>query len=160
MTKRILKFSAEIYQTGINWCVDVPKEITNELIIEKGRVNIKGTINHFGFTKTLMPVKNSFHRLYVNKEMMVGGKTALGQVAFFKIEQDFDKVVKQYSIPDLLNQYLKECNLTTDFDCLTHSRKRAILKYISQLKSKESIIRNIEKLIIQLKNKEKNIRVP
>ncbi len=154
------EFSAKIYQTGINWCVDVPREISNALIIEKGRINIKGQINDFSFTKTLMPVKNSFHRLFVNKEMMLGGKTALGQVAFFEIQQDYEKVVKQYPVPDLLSQHLKENKLSTDFDCLTNSKKRAILKYLNQLKNKESIVRNIEKLIVQLKNKEKNVRVP
>lgn len=160
MRKNKLQFSAKIYQIGMNWCVDVPQEITHELIIDNGRINIKGKINEFSFIKTLMPVKNSFHRLYVNREMMIGGKTALGQVAFFKIQQDCDKVVKQYAIPDLLSQYLYENNLTTDFEDLTHSKKRAILKYISQLKSTESLVRNIEKLIVQLQNKEKNIRVP
>ena len=98
-TKDKFKFSARIYQTGINWCVDVPSEITNSLIIEKGRINIKGKINEFSFTKTLMPVKNSANRLYINKEMMLGGKTALDKVAVFDIQQDYDKVVKQYPLP-------------------------------------------------------------
>lgn len=160
MTDIIFKFSAKIYQIGINWCVDVPKYITNDLVIEKGKINIKGKIKNFSFKKTLMPVKNSCHILYVNKKMMIGGETALGQVALFEIQQDFDKLVKQYSIPDLLNQYLTEYNLSKEFDRLTHSRKRAILKYISQLKNEESILRNIDKLIVQLKNKEKNIKVP
>lgn len=38
-----------------------------------------------------MPVKNSTHRLFVNKAMMVGGKTVLGKVATFEIEQDYNK---------------------------------------------------------------------
>lgn len=137
------KFSAKIYQTGINWCVDVPREITSALIIDKGRINIKGKINDFSFSKTLMPVKNSFHRLFVNKEMMIGGKTALGQVACFEIRQDYEKVVKQYPVPDLLSKYLEQNNLQNDFDCLSNSNRRAILKYLYQLKNRESVVRNI-----------------
>lgn len=154
------KFSAKIYLTRINWCVDVPAEITNDLIIDKGRINIKGKINGFSFTKTLMPVKNSAHRLFVNKEMMLGGKTALEKVAIFEIQQDNEKVVKQYPIPNLLSQYLDKNNLLTDFNNLTNSRKRAILKYMSYIKKEDTLVKNIEKLITQLKDKEKNIRIP
>ena len=105
-------FLARIYQTGINWCVDVPSEITNALIIDKGRIHIKGKINEFSFLKTLMPVKNSSHRLFVNKKMMLGGKTALGEVAVFEIQQDQDRVVKQYPVPNLLSQYLTKNKLS------------------------------------------------
>lgn len=154
------KFSAKIYQTGINWCVDVPFKITNCLIIEKGRINIKGEINSFVFTKTLMPVKNSTHRLFVNKTMMDGGKTALGEVAIFEIEQVYNKEVKEYTIPRLLTEHLVQSNLMTDFHNLTASKRRAILKYFSYIKTEETLMKNIDKLIIQLKNKEKNVRIP
>ena len=40
------KFSVKTYQTGINWCVDVPTEITNAHIIDKERINIKGEIKY------------------------------------------------------------------------------------------------------------------
>lgn len=99
-------FKAEIYQTGINWCVDVPTEITDQLDSEKGRINIKGQINGFEFTTTLMPVKNALHKLFVNKGMMKGGETALGQVATFKIEQDTEKISKDYPTPTILTKEL------------------------------------------------------
>jgi len=105
------KFDAEIYKIGINWCVDVPKEITNQLVAENGRINIKGQINGFNFTKTLMPVKNAMHRLFVNQTMMKGGKTALAQVATFIIEQDTEKIVKEYPAPMALTEQLKKNKL-------------------------------------------------
>lgn len=153
-------FKAKIYQTGMNWCVDVPTEITKLLTAEKGRINIKGQINGFDFTKTLMPVKNGPHRLFVNQAMMKGGKTALGQVATFKIEQDAERAVKEYPMPLILTEQLKKHQLTTAFDNLTASRKRGILKYLNYVKAEETLLKNIDKLIIQLKNKEKNIRIP
>ena len=153
-------FKAKIYQTGINWGVDVPTEITELLTAEKGRINIKGQINGFDFTKTLMPVKNSMHRLFVNQAMMKGGKTALGQVAVFKIEQGNEKTVKEYPTPLILTEQLKKYQLTTAFDNLTTSRKKDILKYLNYVKTEETLLKNIDKLITQLKNKEKNIRIP
>ncbi len=153
-------FKAKIYQTGINWCVDVPTDITELLTAEKGRINIKGQINGFDFTKTLMPVKNELHRLFVNQAMMKGGKTALGQVATFKIEHDTEKIVKEYPTPLILIEQLKKHQLTTAFDNLTASRKKDILKYLSYVKTEETLLKNIDKLIAQLKNKEKNVRIP
>jgi hypothetical protein len=153
------KFSAKIYKIGINWCVNVPFEISNCLIIKQGQIDIKGNINGFAFTKTLMPVKKSTHRLFVNKAMMIGGETALGKVAIFKIEQDHNKEIKEYPIPNLLTEYLVRGNLVTDFDNLTASKRKAILKYFSFIKTEETLIRNVEKLIIQLANKEKNVRI-
>ena len=154
------EFSAKIYKIGINWCVDVPDEIRNCLIIKKGKSDIKGNINGFAFTKTLMPVKNSEHRLFVNKAMMTGGQTALGRVAIFRIEQDYNKEIKEYLMPNLLTECLINNSLMKDFDKLTISKKRAILKYFSFIKTEETLVRNINKLLMQLKNKEKNIRVP
>ena len=153
-------FKAKIYKTGINWCVDVPTEITEQLTSEKGRISIKGKIDKFAFTKTLMPVKNAPYRLFVNQAMMKGGKTALGKTVTFEIEQDTEKVGKQYPIPKLLVEQLDRHQLMADFDNLTASKKKDILKYLSYVKTEETLLKNIGKLIIQLKNKEKNVRIP
>lgn len=154
------RFNAKIYKTGINWCVDVPSTITDQLVIKKGYIHIKGTINHFAFVKTLVPVKNSVYRLFVNSAMMKGGKTALGEVAHFMIEQDSEKVRKEYPMPRLLVEILDNNGLTEAFENLTPSRKKDILKYLSYLKTKETLNKNIDKLIVQLKTKGKNVRIP
>ncbi|MFA8436531.1 MAG: DUF1905 domain-containing protein [Marinifilaceae bacterium] len=154
------EFSARIYRTGINWCVDVPGTITNLLIAERGRIRIKGQINGFDFTKTLMPVKNSAHRLFVNQVMMKGGKTALGEVATFVIEQDYNREVKVYPMPELLVGQLEKYELTADFNNLTPSRRKSILKYLSYIKTEATLLRNINKLVVQLRTKEKNVRIP
>lgn len=101
-------FKAKIYKIGINWCVDVPTKITELLTAEKGRINIKGQINGFEFSKTLMPVKNEPHRLFVNQAMMKGGKTTLGETATFEIEQDSEKADKEYPTPLMLTEQLKK----------------------------------------------------
>ena len=153
-------FKSKIYKTGINWCVDVPVKITDKLVSEKGRFNIKGQINGFAFTKTLVPVKNSPYRLFVNQAMMKGGKTSLGQIAAFEVEEDREKVSKEYPIPKALSNQLKHHKLVKEFDCLTASRKKDILKYLNYIKTEETLLKNINKLINQLSNKEKNVRIP
>ncbi|TRX48060.1 DUF1905 domain-containing protein [Fulvivirga sp. M361] len=154
------KFQAKIYKVGINWCVDVPAEITHQMTSEKGHIKIKGTINDFRFAKNLVPVKNKPYRLFVNSIMMKAGKTALDQTASFNIEVDTHKDIKEYPMPALLREKLEKENLRDDFNSLTGSRKKDILKYLSYIKKEETLLKNIDKLIRQIKNKEKNVRIP
>jgi hypothetical protein len=153
-------FKAKIYKTGINWAVDVPSEITTQLRAEKGYIRIKGRINDFDFIQTLVPVKNSLYRLFVNLIMMKGGNTALGEVASFAIEQNEVELVKMYAMPTLLSNILEQEKLNDDFNSLSEARKKDILKYLSFIKTEETMMKNINKLIEQLKKKDKNVRIP
>lgn len=153
-------FKAKIHKVGINWCVDVPEKITMQMTADKGRINIKGKINGFDFTKTLMPVKHADYRLFVNGIMMKGAKTALGKVAAFEIEQHTNKMIKEYPVPKQLMEALQKHKLTNDFEHLTTSRRKDILKYLSYIKTEETLTKNIDKLIDQLKNNVKNVRIP
>lgn len=154
------RFRAEIYKIGMNWCIDVPLNITEKIVAIKGYIHVKGTINNFAFVKTLVPVKNSAYRLFVNSAMMKGGKTALGEMASFTIEHDHEKVTQEYPMPRLLVEALDSNGLTEAFESLTPSRKRDILKYLSYLRTVETLNKNIAKLIVQLKNQQKNVRIP
>lgn len=154
------KFKAKIYQNGINWCVDVPQEITAQLTAEKGYIRIKGQINAFDFIQTLVPVKNALYRLFVNYVMMKGGKTALGEVAEFVIEQNPEVLEKQYPMPDALANALQIHDLNAAFESLTPARKKDILKYLSYVKTDATMQKNIAKLISQWQEGSKNVRIP
>jgi hypothetical protein len=153
-------FTAKIYKTGINWCVDVPKRITGTLKATKGFISIKGEINGFKFTKSLVPVKDGPYRLFVNLKMMKGGNTALGEKARFVIQPAPNKKVVDYPQPTLLRQALAANALTASFNELTTSRKRDILKYLNSIRTEEILKKNVDKVISQLKDKEKNVRIP
>jgi len=154
------KFQAEIYKTGINYCVDVPKNITSELIVKKGYIKIKGIVNEFPFKKNLVPVKFGLYRLFVNVPTLKGANTSVGKIANFEIEQDFEVEIKEYPVPKMLTEQLRKRKLFDDFSNLSKSRKKVILKYMSFIKTEKTLMKNIKKLIIQLENKEKNPRVP
>lgn len=157
---KLYSFKAKIYKTGINWAVDVPAKISDKLEKEKGYIRIKGTINDFEFKHTLVPVKNAEHRLFVNGIMMKGGNTEIGKIAAFKIEQNKTKLVEEYPVPSLLKKIMKEENLTKDFNALTATRIKDILKYLFYIKTEETMKKNINKVIQQLHKKEKNVRIP
>jgi len=153
-------FQAQIYQTGINWCVDVPVEITVQLQSKKGYIKIKGEINGFAFTQTLVPVKNAPYRLFVNGIMMKGGKTALGEVADFSIEQDLEAETREYPVPAALSEALSQHNLTDVLHSLKPHHKKEILKYFSFIKTETTLQKNIDKLIRQLMDNPGNVRIP
>jgi hypothetical protein len=153
-------FTETIYKIGINWAVDVPAEISDKMITNRGYIRIKGQINHFDFIQTLVPVKNGPYRLFVNLIMMKGGKTAVGQKATFEIAQNHTEVEKMYPMPKLLADELEYHQLTNDFNQLTPFRIKDILKYLSYVKTEETLKKNIDKVIVQLKNKVANPRIP
>ncbi|HWA34119.1 MAG TPA: DUF1905 domain-containing protein [Cyclobacteriaceae bacterium] len=145
-------FKAKIYKTGINWCVDVPRKITERMRPTKGYIRIKGTINGARFMKSLVPVKNSPYRLFVNRQMMKTGKTALGKVATFVIAQD-QAHARKIPLPPPFAAQLQANGLLSAFTNLPPSRKKDILLYLNNIKTPPVLLRNIEKVVMQLKRK-------
>jgi hypothetical protein len=160
-------FRATIYKVGINPCVKVPKAITNKMFPVKGYIPVTGKINKHPFRQTLCPVKGEAFRLYVNGPMLKGGNVAVGDAARFTLQQNFKpRPEKNASMPKQLKKALTESDLTADFNSLTASRKKDILKYLNALKAEETIDLNISKIIGQLKklrdnpDKKKIVRIP
>lgn len=153
-------FTAKIYKTGINAAVDVPHEVTKGMVAEKGYIRIKGTLNGFSFTQTLVPVKDAPYRLFVNIPMLKGGNAVIGDTAAFAIEQDFTKKEDYYPMVPLLEKRLKAENLANAFEMLTPSRKKDILKYLGYIKTEATLQKNIDKVIAQLHEKKTDVRVP
>jgi hypothetical protein len=156
----MINFKAKIYKVGINTCVDVPVSVTKRMTATKGYIKVKGTINDFSFTKTLVPVKEAPYRLFVNIPMLKGSESKLGDTVNFSVEQDFKKVKKEYPMPPGLQRQLKNKKLLKDFNDLTISRKTDILKYLSYIKTEDTLQKNISKIIKKLEAKEKTIRIP
>jgi hypothetical protein len=146
-------FKAFIYKVGINPVVEVPLRITQKLVATKGYIPVKGTINGFAFHQTLCPVKDKPHRLYVNGLMMKGGVVEIGDEARFQIEQDDKPPKDQIKMPAALSKRLKKEKLMDAFEKQTPSRKKEVCRYLLQLKTDESLQRNIDKLIVNLRER-------
>jgi hypothetical protein len=144
-------FKAIIYKVGINPVVDVPVRITQKLLATKGYIPVKGTINGFAFHQTLCPVKDKPHRLYVNGPMMKGGLVEVGDEASFRIEQDVKPPKDEIKMPPSLAKRLKKEKLIDIFEKQTPSRKKEVFRYLLQLKTDESLQRNIDKLVVNLR---------
>jgi hypothetical protein len=147
-------FKARIYIVGINPCVKVPLRVTDKLKSTKGYIPVKGKIENHLFQQTLCPVKDEGYRLYVNGPMLKGAEIKVGQTATFIIEQDTLDRNKNHPMPGEFKKKLEEHKLLTAFQQLTPSRQKEINRYLNNLKTEESLNRNIDKMINVLKGKE------
>ncbi|RZK76649.1 MAG: DUF1905 domain-containing protein [Pedobacter sp.] len=154
------KFNARIYRSGINYVVDVPELITAKLKIIKGYIKVKGTVNNFPFNKSLVPVKNAGHRLFVNLATLKGAKAKLGDVAKFALEEDAEDVETQYPIPEEFEKLIKEKGLEAQFESLSPYRRKEILKYLNIVKAPQTLDKHIKSIIYQLENKAENLKIP
>src|SRR5688572_17393013 len=76
-------FDAKIYKVGINPCVKVPKKITDQMVPVRGYIPVKGKIERYTFTQTLVPIKDAPFRLYVNGSMLKGADVSVGDTVHF-----------------------------------------------------------------------------
>lgn len=146
-------FKAKIYIVGINPCVKVPQRISDKLIATKGYIPIKGIIEKHFFQQTLCPIKGEGYRLYVNGPMLKGGQVEVGDTAHFVIEQDSLDRNKNHPMPTDFKKKLEEHGLFEMFSQLSPSRQKEINRYLNNLKTEESLQRNIDKMINVLKGK-------
>ena len=142
-------FKATIELIGINPFVFVPEKILAEVLQkagkEKGPIPIKGTINKIPYRQTL--VKYAGHwRLYINTIMLKDSPKRIGETITISIV--FDPDDRKLSMhPGLAKALAKNKEANKNFKQLPASRQQEIIRYISNLKTAESVERNILKAI-------------
>jgi hypothetical protein len=107
-----------------------------------------------------VPVKNGPYRLFVNMDTLKGAKTNVGETADFVIEQDKEELEKDYPMPPAFASLLKEKNLTDSFNALPYRRRKDILRYLNNIKTSETLLRNSQKVILQFEGKLAIVDVP
>ena len=142
-------FSAEIDLIGINPFVFVPEEILAYVFKkakkDKGPIRIKGTINKKPYKQTLMKYAGDW-RLYINTTMLKDSPKRIGET--IKIDIDFDPEERSVEMHEKLKTALeKNKSAKNAFECLPPSRRHEIVRYIANLKSEESIAKNVDKAI-------------
>jgi len=150
--QKAYKFKAVIYKTGINFCVDVPARITAEMTAVKGYIRIRGTVNNIGFTKSLVPVKGGPYRLFINTITLKDIRERVGQVAVLVIEQDTSDPELEHPMPPMLLHQLQQNGLLAVFAALPPSRRKEVLRYLNNIKTRQTLEKNVEKVMNQLQN--------
>lgn len=159
MKNKALPFSAKIEIIGINPYVYLPDEVLKALFLQaskdKGKIPVKLKIDGHEFPQTL--VKYSGHwRLYLNMPMRKAAGKDVGDTAQFEVW--FDPEKREVAMhPKLITALAENQQAKQVFDSLPPSRRLEIVRYISFLKTTESIERNVDKTIRFLLGKERFI---
>jgi len=142
-------FKARLEIIGINPFVFVPEEILAGIFEEAGRnkgpVPVCGSVNGEPYIQTL--VKYSGHwRLYINTIMLPDSPRKIGEIIEVTIGFDpNDRTISPH--PELLKALDESEEAREIFDGLTPSLQKEIVRYISFLKSEESVKTNVQKAI-------------
>lgn len=154
-----ISFSAKIEIIGINPFVFLPEEalqiVFGQAKKDKGKIQVTMTIDGHSFTQTL--IKYSGHwRLYLNTPMRKVAGKEVGDTAIFTVT--YDSKPREITIHPKLAAALKNnTEAKKVFDHLPPSRRQEIVRYISFLKTEESVDRNVTKAINFLLEKERFI---
>ncbi|MFA6277323.1 MAG: YdeI/OmpD-associated family protein [Pedobacter sp.] len=152
-------FTAEIEIIGINPFVYLPDSVLKSIFMqagkEKGKIPVKMKIDGHEFPQTL--IKYSGHwRLYLNTPMRQSAKKEVGDKAIFEIR--FDPEERTIPIHPKFTKALQENkDAQKIFDGLRPSLQVEIVRYLSFLKTEESIDRNVSKAINFLFGKQRFI---
>ncbi|MEO6230277.1 MAG: YdeI/OmpD-associated family protein [Ferruginibacter sp.] len=145
----MLAFKAQLEIIGINPFVFVPTEILAEIFKssgkDKGAIPVSGTVNNKNYTQTLVRYKGDW-RLYINTTMLPDSPKKIGMDILVTIQFDLnDRTLKPH--PKLTKALNENKQAKKVFNNLSASKQKEIVRYISFLKSEESITKNIEKAI-------------
>ena len=151
------QFKAIIEIIGVNPFVFVPGKILEEIFQQagknKGHIPVCGTINGKGFKQTL--VKYSGHwRLYINTTMLKNSPKRIGETVDVTLAFDpADRTIVQH--PKLVKALKESPEAKSVFDALPPSRQKEIVRYISSLKTEESVDKNVARAVQFLLGKDR-----
>jgi hypothetical protein len=145
-------FTAKILKIGINLYVGLPEDVLNTLFKQadknKGPIPVRGTLDGKRFKQTLVKYQGAW-RLYLNTPMRQDAGIDVGDDA--KVEIEFDPEPRIVPIhPKFARALSKNKEAKASFEQLAPSRQKEILRYLNSMKTDESLVRNIEKVIQHL----------
>lgn len=143
------KFTEVIEIIGINPFVPVPVDVLQEIfeqaMKDKGMIPVRGILNGVPYKQTLVKYSGDW-RLYINAKMLKNSPKRIGEKV--DIELEYDPESREIQMPDSFREALRE-NQEADavFNNLSSSRKREIVRYLANLKSDDSLQRNIQRAL-------------
>jgi uncharacterized protein YdeI (YjbR/CyaY-like superfamily) len=127
----------------------VPDRILKQIFIQAGKetgyIPIRGTVNNKAYKQTLVKYKGAW-RLYINTTMLKKSPERIGETIELSVEYDpANRTIKPH--PKLVKALKENTAAKKVFDSLPPSRKKEIVRYIANLKTAESVDRNIKRAI-------------
>lgn len=145
----MLHFKAELEIIVGNPFVHLPADVLDKIFVQanknKGAIPVRGTVNGKPYQQTLL--KYSAHwRLYINMKMLKNSPRRIGENIEIEIEFDpSDRTIEPP--PNWLAALADNHEAKGVFENLSPSKQKEIVRYLSNLKTKESVERNVERAI-------------
>jgi len=151
------QFSAHLEIIVGNPFVFIPSHILHAIFQqaskEKGTIPVRGTINGEPYQQTLVKYSGDW-RLYINMKMLKNSPRRIGELIVVEIEFDpSDRTIEPH--PKFTEALINNREAKIIFDDLSPSRQKEIVRYISNLKTKKSIEKNVTRAINFLLGKER-----
>ena len=153
-----LTFSAKVYNIEssipgtLNPCVEVPEDIVAKLHglagKDKGPVQVKCELKKHWYEANVVKYKGAW-RLYLHGIMRKETGIEVGDA--IRVALQYDPEPRMPPMPKEFSAALaKNKEAQNAWKMQSSSRRKEILRYFNSLKTKESLMRNIEKVIGQL----------
>jgi hypothetical protein len=153
------EFSAIIEIIDINPFVFVPAEVLEEIFVQagkrKGKIPVRMRIEGHEFSQTLIKY-SGYWRLYLNTPMRKAAEREVGQWARFEIEFDPQERITPFH-PKFKKALGENPEAQRVYSTLSPSLQKEILRYLANLKTEESLDRNVLRSINFLLGKERFI---
>lgn len=142
------------FQASLEIMVGNPFVFVPEIILEevfqqanknKGAIPIRGTINGKPYQQTLVKYSGDW-RLYINLKMLKDSPRRIGEEIDVEIEFDpNDRTIEPH--PRFTEALIGNPQAKAVFDRLSPSRQKEIIRYIANLKTEESVERNVVRAV-------------
>ena len=143
------RFTAKVRKIGINPYMGLPEEVLNTLFKQadknKGPIPVRGTLNSKRFKQTLVKYQGVW-RSYLNTHMRQAAGIDVGDDATVEIEFDPEPRIVPIH-PRFARALSKNWEAKAAFEKLAPSRQKEILRYLNSMKTEESLVRNIVKVV-------------
>jgi len=150
-----MRFTARIQKIGVNPYVRVPRRVLADLLRasgkSKGPVPVRGRLNGHDFTQTVVKYAGLW-RLYLNTAMRKAADIDVGDEAVVDIRFDpRPRAVAMHS--GLAAALAKDPSAQAAFEALTPSHRQEVLRYLHSLKNRDTVERNVDRVIGHLVGK-------
>ena len=146
---KLQKFKARIAIIGINPFVFVPEKVLKEIFRQagkdRGHIPVCGLVNRKPYKQTLVKYSGNW-RFYINTTMLKDSPKRIGEIIEITIRFDpEDRTIPIH--PEFAKVLTENKEAKKAFDSLSPSRQKEIVRYISALKTPESVRKNIQRAI-------------
>lgn len=142
-------FAATIYRLAINYCVDVPSEVSGALPA-RSHIPVQATANSHRFRTTLVPRGGGNHRLFLNGDARARAGVGEGDDVTITLALDDDP--REAPIPDDLAAALPSDGIERLL-ALPPAMRRSMLDWLTEAKRPETRQRRIERISEEIGNR-------